>query len=529
MGIFIHLVISGNIRKEEWEKAYEESLKLVKAFPFYEVQERSYYGKQLYCAVPTKEREWYEKTGWRTCGDYCTMKGAEDYFLPRELEESEMEKEEEHLDALMGIVPAYCSIDWKDERCSHYHNLWGNKTQGEPYHMYLLAVACLLESRLGRKAAVYGDITKGQCRKAVEMANRYLEEPVKLPVRCDMVRFYERVRELPLKTAEVLEVFINCFLGKKNGRFGAFIREHFTREEIEYYWRMKFTRAKFRTMGFEGNVHKYLTLGFSLEDLCGYIQCSDEIEEADYVYFVRLIMQSEMHIKEKDCRDFLEIDQESEQPYSIYTLMMRFAFLGAANKKVDCFIPLDEIREILKKGIGKLCDVDSAIQQYCEEEQKKASGESSSAEDESDILKEFIDTQIGEMKKEDETFDITEFDHLIFYKKGDSLRPVVEEGVLEFYRFYAGTTKEDRFNELLEETPQSRCQFLIERNRTMTLREEDWKHLFDKIETEKASFRRYYPMVRVEMNSEDTIDIVRAIVLNDELFQYCEGEMAKEV
>ena len=44
------------------------------------------------CLVPTKEREekygWnYEKvrTGWHASGDYETLHGAEDYFLPRDL------------------------------------------------------------------------------------------------------------------------------------------------------------------------------------------------------------------------------------------------------------------------------------------------------------------------------------------------------------------------------------------------------------------------------------------------------------
>ena len=525
MGVCICLAVSKNIKNEEWEKAYEESLKLVNAFPFYEVQERSYYGKKLNCAVPTKERKLYDKTGWCTRGDYNTLRGAEDYFLPRELEGEE--KEDETLDALMGVVPAYCSITWKDERCSHYRALWEEKTQGEPYHMYLLAVACLLEARLGRKVAVYGDITKGQCQKAVEMANRYLEKPIEPPARCDTNRFYERVRALPLKPSEVLEVFINCFLGKKDGQFGMFIREHFTPEEIEFYWRKKFAGVNFKTSKFNGNVHKYLTLGFSLEALCSYIKYSDEIEEENYSYFVRLIMQSEMHIKEKDCRDFLKSDQEREQPYSIYTLMARFAFSGAENKKVDRFIPLAEIREILKKCIGELCDVDAIIQQYCEEQEKKTSGKSSSAENPSDILNGFIDAQMEEIQKADETFDITEFENMIYYKKGNSFQPEVEKDVLEFYRFYAGATKEDRFKELMEEVPRNRCRFLMEWNQSILLREEDWKHLFDKIETEKDSFRRYYPMVRVKANSQDTIDAIRAVVLNDELFQYCERKITE--
>ena len=37
---------------------------------------------------------------------------------------------------------------------------------------------CLIEDRLGKKAFVYGNITKGQCQKAVKLANEWLEKPI---------------------------------------------------------------------------------------------------------------------------------------------------------------------------------------------------------------------------------------------------------------------------------------------------------------------------------------------------------------
>ena len=117
------------------------------------------------------------------------MNIAEEYYLPRNLIDGDgVETEEEAGDALMAVLPDYLDYDWEDEdtRFNHCYGLWGNKTQGEPYHMYLLSIACLIEARLGYKAFVYGDITRGQCRKAVEMANEYLDMPIDIPDRCDM-------------------------------------------------------------------------------------------------------------------------------------------------------------------------------------------------------------------------------------------------------------------------------------------------------------------------------------------------------
>lgn len=524
MGIFIYLSISDSITREEWKKAYEESLKLVQAFPFYELLEENFYGEQMYCAVPTIERERYGETGWHTIGDYETLKGAEDYFLPREL--TDREEEGEYTDSLMGIVSAFSQIDWEDERCSHCYQLWGNKTQGEPYHMYLLAVACMLEARLGEKLSVYGDITRGQCLKAVKLANQYLDESIEPPVRCDADRFYKRVRKLPLDTGEVLDVFIHCFLGTKDAGFGEFIRKHFTENEIESYWKERFGNTEIGTLGFDKAVHSYLVLGFSLEDLCEYMQLSVRKGKKDYGYFVELIMQSSMHIREKDCGDCLTIDPESDRPYSIYTLMAQFFFAGAENKKVNRYMPLDDIRKILKKHLGEQCDIDLIVTQNLEKQEKKnTEDDTETLQDPSGTLNEFMEIQEERLRMESEQYDVSEYDELIYYETGDLIQPAIEKSLLKSYEFYSNIIREDRFAELMGQSPQDRCRYLIRNNRSITLRAEDWNHIFTDIETRKDSFERYYPMVRVQINTEDIMDMVRSIVLNDDLFQYCKEKI----
>lgn len=42
-----------------------------------------------------------------------------------------------------------------DGRFNQTYFLWDAKTQGEPYHLYLLAIVCLIEDRLGEKAIAY--------------------------------------------------------------------------------------------------------------------------------------------------------------------------------------------------------------------------------------------------------------------------------------------------------------------------------------------------------------------------------------
>ena len=75
---------------EEWSRVYEESLELVKAFPLAERGTDTYAGKQVICAVRTRERKIGsgEKWGWCAQMDYDTLHGAENYYLPKNLVDS---------------------------------------------------------------------------------------------------------------------------------------------------------------------------------------------------------------------------------------------------------------------------------------------------------------------------------------------------------------------------------------------------------------------------------------------------------
>ena len=72
----------------------------------------------------------------------------------------------------------------------------------------------------------------------------------------------------------------------------------------------------------------------------------------------------------------------------------------------------------------------------------------------------------------------------------------------------------------MNETVQTRCAWLVEQNRYILIRDCDWKKIFEIIETDKESFRRYYPMVRVKANTDEVQNLVIAIALNDELYEY---------
>ena len=551
MGISIHISISHSVTKEEWTAVYLETLRLVEAFPFAERRKVSVRGIDTVCLVPTRERKerygWNNekiRTGWFADGDYESLCTAEEYYLPRDLITDDT-YDLDAPDAMFGMLPAYLPYEWKDPRFQRCYDLWGEKTQGEPYHMYLLAVACLIESRLGRKACIYGDITKGQCRKAVEMANSYLDHKIDIPARCNPGALLERVKSFPVSEQEMLAIYICLYLGNKDALFGESLRKYFSEAAFEAYWTYRFGSFQVTMRGFNDALKDYLLWGFSLEKLSGYVSFTDEEGNEYYNDYVRKIMATKLYINEKDCRDILKIDEDREEPYGVSRLFMQVALSAAANRKVDRYIPLEEIRAALLSSIGDRCDVNQLIDDYLKEEaacqkiEKTETAfwsdedcEKAAAHDASAVLNHAMEMKRKAWEEKREQYKITEPEDLPFYEMGDTISPDLAEMVGEYFTFYRSIIKEDRFTELMNDTPKARCKWLVYQNRNILLRDKDWDRIYGDIMDNPLSFERYYPMVRVKITEDSLIYLIRAITINDDFYRYAftlEEKYGKEV
>jgi len=488
MGIFLHIEISKAVTKKEWEKVYDETKELVAMFPLAERRRVKCHGIDTICLVPTEEQEetfgWNnEKTrvGWAAVGDYETMHTAEEYYLSSDLIEDD-KVELDAGDAMLGVIPLYMNCECEDVRFNNSYSIWGNKTQGEPYHIYLLAIACLIEARLGEKAFVYGDITRGQCKKAVELANRYLKKPIDIPERCDMNRLQKRISKLLLGEKEKLVALERLYLGSKDAQFGECIKNNYSEGACAEYWTDRFKNSKIGTVGFDQDINDYLLWGFDLQKLCDFINFCDEDDIPKYEEFVRRILDAKLYIKEKNCNEILAIDQE-------------------------------EAEKITNESAGN---------NICEEQV-----ESTCKQDTSDVFQEIIQMMQQDVIENQENYDISAYEDLINYKKGDSIQPILQEALEKSFVFYNSFLEEKHYKELMDSSPFSRCEWLIEQNRTMLLRDKDWDKIFKDIEEHIEAYARYYPMVRIRLNSEELVDMAKAIVLNDELYDYCISKINK--
>ena len=518
MGIFIYVSIAKSVTEEEWSKVYEETLQFARIFSLAERKIVDIKGINVQCLALTEEwtetRCDWEYTGWRADGDYMTMRTAEEYCMPKMLVKEE-DVDAEAPDAIFGALPAYLDYDWKDERFQRNYHLWGDKTQGEPYHMYLLAIACLMEARLGHKAFVYGDITGGQCRAAVSMINDYLDEPIDVPDRCDPDRLADRVRQLPLSWKERLAVWKGFYLGNATKEMGDAMRKYFPEEVCEEYWRDQFAGYHVDSYGFSMRIREYLTLGFDLEKLCSLVNYEDKYGKLRYGLFIKCIMDTKIYVKDKDCSDLLGIDQDDPRPYGVERLFAQLVFGRARNKKVNRYIPLEEVRKALENGLSEMCgntvDISAEIDACLSEEEQEPS----------EMLRQVLETENEKIKDRAGHYDITCYDSLLYYEDGDTILPDIEESLKEAYKLYQELSEEDTCRELLTKPPRERCQWLVRQNHSILMRDRDWEKIFTDIEENETSFQRYYPMMRVRLSSNEIIDMVRAMAINDALYEYC--------
>lgn len=516
MGIYIGLHVAQDVSQEEWGPVYEESLRLAKEFHLMDSEEANICGETVYCGIPVEEYETDGKKYWRTLGDYDSMRQAEYQRMPRILPAlSPEQKKVTFHDPLLSIAPGRSMLKWEDARCDCSHTFWGNKTQGEPYHMYLLAIGCVIEHRLGGKACVDGDITLGQCRKAIELANQYLKNPIGMPVRCKAKSLYRRVRSFPLKKEEYLDVFQGLYLGIMDDKMGTFIRENFSEEERAIYWQRRFDSYKVGTFGFSAVLKEYFNLGNDLEKLCELIKNIGKDEPEYYRAFVHEIMNTNLFWKKKDLRDCLEIEREAETPYTIHTLMAQFLFSGGRNHSVDAYIPLEKVWEILDRQLTGLCDVHRLIHEYIEQYEKQQE------EKPSEILNNFIDSRKELLDLKRDSYDICELEDLCYFEHGDTIYPDVKKACMAYLEFYRGVCEEERFTMLMEESADERRAFLVLQNSSIFLMKSRWIEIFDEIEKNAESFRRYYPMVRVQP-SRGSAWVVYAYVTNEDFYHYCE-------
>ncbi|WP_018085976.1 hypothetical protein [Desulfurispora thermophila] len=180
MGVYIGLnILPELIRSEEWEEVFQETWQLLRAYPFITLRHEKIGNKSR--ITYSRNLEFDRDTNqhcWTVTGDAVSKKTGETFVMYRHLHHyGTTYSGKEPVDSRGGDI-----IKNLTDENLHTSVVFNDKTQGEHYHLYVLAIAMLVESRLPRAAIVRGNFTLQQAIMARDWANRYLERPLDLPV-----------------------------------------------------------------------------------------------------------------------------------------------------------------------------------------------------------------------------------------------------------------------------------------------------------------------------------------------------------
>lgn len=497
MSIAINLImLPQRILPDKWKAAYEESLQLLQAYDFMDCFPAQRNGLEYLFAGRSRDVENFLETGyrgWRSIGDMRSGEGTEDYIVFGDIQA--YRPSEKTADDGRDI---FLSVSDKMNQAQEQGgciDIWGGRTEGEDSHIYLLAVGCLFAARFPEAVMVTGSVSAGQCERAVQWANQYLNTPISVPANGRMNTLLDRLRRSSLSRGEILEAFFNLTIEAKDSKMGGFLKRTFTDKEISSYYKKRLTSYCPNQRGFLSILKEYLEMGFSFDELCKIaIKDIDGPREA-LEDFLSHILEFRLHIEKKETGDFTQmavkradggkVDSAEEELVKVLG-----KFLGAENRNVNAFYPLKKIRQDCRKVFDRECDVDSVIESLLERERENSETSSLQA-----ILYDRPDSIFRQKAKksgegQQKKYDINAYRELIDFKPGCSIRPELEEDLLKNFRdIYQYAEKEFKTFSVLDKI--ERENYFISGNHNVLLRENVWNRIFEKVMDDEYIIRIY--------------------------------------
>lgn len=525
MGIHVNLdIVPQRISQEQWHEVYQESLKLVEAFPFLDVITRSRNGYEYRCGTRSKSRRGvyrHECYGWYSIGDMETGSNTEDF----EMYDNIRVYMEGRLEEDNGIDVLLERADMEEGRYpSCVRNVFGGKTQGERSHIPLLAIACLLESRLPEgAAAVSGTINLAQCRQAVEWANQFLDEPVMLPVIGRKEALYERLVAAGLDGEELVQQMLCLTLDARGRELGSFFQEK-QPDGWYAYFRTRLKAYGYETRGFETILKEYLEMGGDFSDLCRMLVTDPDGKQISAEEFLRVIIRIKLHVQEKQTYDFTRTDQQNAEKAEVdgIGMMMRRVFgelFGLGNHNVDAYIPLEQIKAACKEVFSENCDVDEVISRVLDEQAEEDQKESVQSVLYDGKLEEMAQAREREKKEQAEQYDVPDKENLDKWSAGCRVEPQLEKWLLSICGQLHEFSKK-HFEHFRRLDRQERENFFIRRHEHyILLMDTVWDQIWDGIMDDEY-IERIHALWWVDTGTQNGPDICSMMYRYPEMYQY---------
>lgn len=361
MGINILLEIKPEqISKQDWEDVYDESLKLIEAYPFAMLELENIYGIKRKVLTRAKEQIG-DNSGryWRVCGDMETKRRAETFELYRSLDKYlpyRADESYEYRDILLDYIDGEYNM-----------RVFSEKTQGEDYHLYILAVACLIESRLEGSAITFGDFDVSQAEFAVDWANSVLEKSIELPIITRYRDICERLKSGKPDSDTIGDFYL---VASESEGLSEFVADYFSEIEVASYYREVIGGYESPTqLGAIRRMMDFLDLGYSIESLSNLCCLDDEGPKFEYELFVRGLCDTWVFVPEEQLDEMDMYRSKVGQVKSVGSMFgeMMMATRGLQGVNIGTHIPLEEFKASLISVFGKRDEINAIVdEEYAE-------------------------------------------------------------------------------------------------------------------------------------------------------------------
>lgn len=528
MGVFLNLsIVPERIPAERWASVYQETLTLLDRFPFLD-RVKSENGYFYAARSVHRENVLNDWAGWETEGDMHNGPTMESFFLVDDIayyRKKTCNKEDNGQDVLFDCL--YEEIEAERPPCAW---VWGAKTQGCPAHLGLLAIACLICHRFPNAAIVHGDITAAQCRRAVDWANQFLEEPIDIPVTADAKRLIPRLLDSKLEEKDILPAFERLTLEPHNDEVGKCIQKLLPAHSIENHYKKKFLPYERRPDKLYLNrseVKEYLELGLDFRALCRMVMIDQDGNQLTPREFMKALLEMKVHIPldEKVLYDYVASpkSQGSAEAETVHSQLVSalFAMYGGGNRNVAAYIPLEEIVKVFDEMMG--AEDGAALAETLLEE----IGESTMSKNQNAIYDGedgFYKKALKQSEEEDakkasdaEKYDIAGRGDVIDYCKGDTVEPELHAALIN----YANQLKKigtKAYEERVKDLDEDKRKTFFHRNYRTLIPKEIEDSFFARI-MDKDFIIRYVSLYSVEV-TEGIRWVIRGFLWNPELLDH---------
>nr|VFK23479.1 MAG: hypothetical protein BECKLPF1236B_GA0070989_13611 [Candidatus Kentron sp. LPFa] len=272
MGLFVHLYIDPEgISPSEWEATYRESLTLLRAFPAPLIRiareeigssKRFAYVSDLVHDPDTRDECWW------VVGDSVSGRRAEDFQLFRH-KERQFGASSARYDSTRDVL--WASTDSLGYINGNGVDLFGGKTQGHPYHLAILAVAILFETRFPEQCYLFGDIESVQAGHMCRWVHETLDTPLITPICLDGERLYRRIEALYEDSRHAIGRFQTLFAGSDTEEFESLLRYAERRAVLDVFMKELGRYSSLNQYGAIGLVSKFLSATRDLGELIGIV------------------------------------------------------------------------------------------------------------------------------------------------------------------------------------------------------------------------------------------------------------------